>query len=293
MSSPRDSDLVGAGLGPDGVRGFRAAMRHKPSRSPELILPDEEAAARMGTTGLLEYRRGVLVAQHRWRERIAAGVAARTLRSGHDAIPRDVETPEQTIVRAIAAVEGFGHPDPVLVHRTALSVATHDVGYLERDVVTFFHADGTNGILAPTHPTVVVHDGRVWTSVEALYQAQKHSDPMMRERIRTAPDALTAKRIAREKESDLWSMRSHFGIGRRIAMIRAQMLRASQDASFRAALGATIGRDIVEHTTGDGLDTRWGVVGTRALRGWNLQGRILERVRDALIPDAVPGPAVA
>lgn len=283
MSALRDSDLVGAGLGPDGVKGFRTAMRYRPSRDPALILPSEETSERMNATALLEFRRGVLVAQHWWRGRIAAGSAARKGGPDGRTTPSAAEPPADAVIRAIAAVEGFDEPDPVLVHRIAMRITTHDVGYLERDVVTFFHADGPNGILAPTHPTEILRADRAWTSVEALYQAQKHSDERMRERIRTAPDALTAKAIGKERDGDVWSMRGHFGLGRRIAMVRAQLLRASQDEAFRDALCATQGRDIVEHTKGSDLDTRWGVVGTLALRGWNLQGRILDCVRNVVV----------
>lgn len=289
MSTVRDDTLLSSGLGPDGVRGFRAAMRHRPSRHPDLILPDDASVARMGPVALLEFRRGVLVAQQWWRGRIAAGVAARagTIEArggGHGMCGAG-----DAIVRAIAVVEGFAVPEPGMVHEAATSVLTHDAGYIERDVVTFFHADGPNGILSPTHPTSIIHGDRTWTSVEALYQAQKHSDPGMRERIRMAPDAITAKAIARMQESDVWGMRSHFTIGRRIAMVRAQMLRASQDDAFREALRDTLGREIVEHTTGDEPDTRWGVVGTGALRGWNLQGRILRRVRDMIVTERLTG----
>lgn len=289
MTTLTDARLSEAGLGADGIRGFRAAMRHRPSRNPDLILPEDHLLEGGREDRALEFRRGVLVAQAWWAMRTAKRVQQR---KDGDAIEQrgaaGRSDPLRQLVVACAAVDGFVRPDPVVAWRIANQVQPGDAGYIEKDVVTFFHADGPNGVLSPTHPTLIVHDGEEWRSVEALYQAQKHSDRAFRRNIRLAPDALSAKALARSREGDLLPMRGHFKPGRRLAMTRGHMLRAQQDAAFRAALHDTGRRDIVEHTTGDGLDTRWGVVGSASLRGWNLQGRILKAVREACVRDEIP-----
>lgn len=147
-----------------------------------------------------------------------------------------------------------------------------------RTSTVFFHADGENGILAPTHPTIIMIDGLPWTSVEAVYQASKHLDPDLRETIRLAPDALTAKAASRSHEPTAPGMGDHSGPRRRVAMARALLLRSTQDDAFSRALKATGSSQIVECDP-DGGDVRWGVAGSPFATGWNLQGRLLSAVR--------------
>lgn len=256
MRIPGEAVLRSHGLHVAGVIGFREVVRRGGDRD-----------ARVAPTDIGDVRNRV-----EWER--GADVARAWLALRHEANDED-----DILVTAIAHAEGFAHPDPLLVDTVARRVHPGDVGYVERDVVTFFDADGPNGILAPTHPTMIIHGGTAWTSCEALYQAQKHSDPGFRERIRLAPDALAAKAVSKERESDRFTMRDHFRPGRRIAMVRALLLRHQQDQAFRAFLDDTQGRDLVEHVHGGG-DTRWGAIGRGGLRGWNLQGRLLSAVRD-------------
>jgi predicted NAD-dependent protein-ADP-ribosyltransferase YbiA (DUF1768 family) len=256
MRIPSETLLRSHGLHVAGVTGFREVVRRGGDRDAR-VAPDTMTDPR----NRVEWRRGADVAR--------AWLALRPAATDEDAL----------LVRAIAHGEGFAHPDPLLVDAVARRVHPGDIGYVEREVVAFFHAEARNGILAPTHPTSIEHGGATWTSSEALYQAQKHSDPEFRERIRLAPDALSAKAVSKERDPDLPTMRDHFRPGRRVAMVRALVLRHEQDAEFRTFLGRTMGLDIVEHVH-DGGDARWGVIGRGGLRGWNLQGRLLSALRD-------------
>lgn len=256
MRIPGEALLRGHGLHVASVIGFREVVRRGGDRDARVAPTDIE-----DIRNRVEWERGADVAR--------AWLALRPTMADEDDL----------LVSAIACAEGFENPDPLLVDAIARRIHPGDIGYVERDVLTFFDADGPNGILAPTYPTMIVHVGATWTSSEALYQAQKHADPEFRERIRLAPDALAAKAISKERESDRFTMRDHFRPGRRIAMVRALLLRHQQDHAFRTFLDETRGRDLVEHVHSGG-DTRWGAIGRGGLRGWNLQGRLLSAVRD-------------
>lgn len=258
MRIPSEAVLRSHGLHVAGLIGFREVVR-RGGRRDARVAPDDIGDVR----NRVEWRRGADMAR--------AWLSLRNTATDEDDL----------IVSAMAHADGFADPDPLLIDAIARRIHPGDLGYLEKDVVTFFHADDPNGILAPTHPTMIHHAGATWTSCEALYQAQKHADPAFRERIRLAPDALSAKAISKERESDRLPMRDHFRPGRRVAMIRALVLRFDQDPAFRTFLTGTRGRDIVEHVHGGG-DSRWGAIGRGALRGWNLQGRMLSAVRDRM-----------
>ena len=289
MNAPDDRMLTEADLGTHGILGFRIAMRRS-VQDRTRSMDDARLRFSDDAVRLAGFERGVRIAGafRRLRPRASAmdTATARPARTTMRGADRDAAM--RVLIEACATADGFTTPDPHLAWRMANQVRPSDVGYYERDVVTFHDEDGPNGILSPTHPTLIVHESGEWSSVEALYQAQKHLDPDFREAIRTAPDALTAKALAKTRSGDATTMRDQFGPGRRVAMVRAQMLRVTQDDAFRAALIATGGRDIVEHDHHAQVDTRWGAVGTGGLRGWNMQGRILSTVRTAVTTGLLP-----
>lgn len=172
------------------------------------------------------------------------------------------------------------------IHSAAAAIArlvdTAPRVYQLSKCTVFFDAHGENGILAPTHPTSFTADGAEWRSVEAYYQASKHLDAVLRERIRTAPDALAAKDISRGVEPTAEGMESHAGTARRTSMLVGLIARSEADEAFREFLVGTGGTNIVEHHAGD-CDARWGAKGSPIASGWNLQGRMLMGVRARLV----------
>lgn len=296
MTTLTDKRLAEAGLlkGSE-IDGFRAAMSYRAARSPDALpVPDPIAAAPIRMEA---FRRGARIAgiwrsiRARHREMRDPNASDFGRRKENWRIER---TSFEHLVEAIATEAGFPDAHALLVRDIAIRVHHGEVQHLRRNVVEFFHADGPNGILSPTHPTLIVHQGLTWTSVEAMYQAQKHADPEVRRTIRLAPDALSAKKASKAFPTTVLTMIDQFGRGKRDAMARAQILRARHDAAFREALVATDGRPIVEIAPeGEPIDSRWGSFGTTVTRGWNTQGRILDEVRSAVIADAIPHVTVA
>jgi predicted NAD-dependent protein-ADP-ribosyltransferase YbiA (DUF1768 family) len=291
MTTLTDKRLAEAGLlkGSE-IPGFRTAMSYRAARSPDALpIPDSIAAAPLRIEAFM---RGARI----------AGIW-RSMRAKHREI-RDPDASEfgrrqenwriertsfEHLVEAIATEAGFPDAHSLLARDIGIRVHYGEVQHLRRDVVEFFHADGPNGILSPTHPTLIVHQGQTWTSVEAIYQAQKHADPEVRRTIRLAPDALSAKKASKAFPTTVLTMVDPFGRGKRDAMARAQILRARHDGAFREALAATDGRPIVEIAPdGEPIDSRWGSFGTNVTRGWNTQGRILDEVRSAVVTGTIP-----
>lgn len=291
MTALTDKRLVQAGLLADTeVPGFRAAMSHRAGRSPEL-LPARESIED-DPIRLEAFRRGARVAGI-WR---AVRVRHREVRDP-DASEfgrrrenwRIEKTAFDQVVEAIAQEAGFPDSQALLTKEIADRIRYGDVEHLRSRVVEFYHADGPNGILSPTHPTLIEHAGVTWTSVEAIYQSQKHADAEIRRTIRDAPDALGAKAASKAFPTTVLTMKDVFKHGKREAMVRAQLLRARHDMEFRRALIETGDRPIVEIAPdGEPRDTRWGAFGVLIVRGWNTQGRILDAVRKAVIDGLVP-----
>jgi predicted NAD-dependent protein-ADP-ribosyltransferase YbiA (DUF1768 family) len=291
MTALTDKRLVEAGmLEKTEVPGFRAAMSHRAGRSPELLPASESIEA--DPIRLEAFRRGARVAgiwravRVRHREKRDPDASAFGKRRENWRIE---QTAFDQVVEAIAEEAGFPDSHALLAREIGIYVHYGDVSHLRRNVVEFFHADGPNGILSPTHPTRIVHAGLVWTSVEAIYQSQKHADPEIRRTIREAPDALSAKAVSKTFPTTVLTMQGAFGRGKREAMARAQLLRARHDSEFRRALLEVGDRHIVEIAPeGVAIDDRWGAFGVDVVRGWNTQGRILDHVRKAIVAGRVP-----
>lgn len=290
MTALTDRRIVDAGLlERTELPGFRSAMSHRAGRDPAL-LPAPDGMER-DPMRLEAFRRGARIAglwrAVRARHRETRDPAATPF--GRLQENRRIErTAFEHLVEAIAAEAGFPDAHSLLAREIALLVPYGDVQHVRRHVVEFFHADGPNGILSPTHPTRIEHAGLIWTSAEAVYQAQKHADPEIRRTIREAPDALSAKAASKAFPTSVLTMVDHFGRGRREAMARAQLLRARHDPAFRQALLDTGDRPIVEIAPdGEPRDSRWGAHGVDLVRGWNTQGRILVKVREAVARRAV------
>jgi predicted NAD-dependent protein-ADP-ribosyltransferase YbiA (DUF1768 family) len=263
--------------------GFRTAMSHAAARSPtSLPMPESYSEYPSNESAFL---RGARIAG-RWRSTRARHRETRTASTEFGLLQenrRIKATAFDQVVEAIAAEDGFPDASSALARDMGIHVSYGERQYVLSRCVSFFEAKGPNGILSPVHPTRIECAGLVWNSVEAIYQAHKHLDPEIRRLIREAPDALAAKAVSRGFETSIPSMKDRFGLHRRVAMARAQILRAGQDEAFAQALLATGDLSIVESCPREERNgSDWGTHGSVVAMGWNTQGRLLERVRTAL-----------
>lgn len=117
-------------------------------------------------------------------------------------------------------------------------------------------------------------DGKRWPTTEHFYQAQKFSDPNLRDEIRKTASPGRVKRLANKYRA---AIRSDWDAVKDEVMYRAVRRKFELHAELRALLLATGDEEIIEdapndHYWGEGRD------GT----GQNKLGRIIERVRAEL-----------
>lgn len=175
-------------------------------------------------------------------------------------------------------------PDGDLVNLVASDVSPSVHRYDPTTCTTFYDPDGRNGVLSNPHATSIMIDGEEWGSVEAVYQAIKHwADDDVREAIRTAPDGIAAKAVAKANSKTIApEARDAFGRDKTRIMAGALILRARRDAVFADFLESTGASRLVEATPARSPDPHWGAVGSDVLIGMNVAGRLLEGLRAAL-----------
>ncbi len=131
-------------------------------------------------------------------------------------------------------------------------------------------------------PTPIELDGEVWPTVEHYFQAQKTTDPVAREQIRTAPGPWEAKALGRSVAlRHDWEQIKEAVI---MAGLRAKFTRYPELGSCLVRTGSEV---IVEHTPrGAHADGYWGDGGDGT--GRNRLGALLMELRAEL---AAGGPA--
>lgn len=296
MTSLSDSQLASVGMTSDIMLGFRAAMKVRASRGAAGVpMPDHFFDPRNASRER-DFQRGISIASC-WRAmRRGASTARRTHRNHQfrtigaaDAIDHAAVHEEAFVhlVQAAAQADGFIRPDPMLVRRI-VDTLEHDEKAWSTDAVTFYEADGENGILSNTHPSSIRLFREFWTSAEALYQAQKHPAIESRDAIREAPDAIAAKVLSHQLLEHVHaSERNRWRLIKITAMARVAVLRANQDAAFREFLLSTGESQIVELTPASSPDPYWGAVeAASGLVGINMLGRIHMIVR-TLVRDGI------
>jgi len=279
MSSISDTQLMRAGLLSDMVVGFRAAMRGRMARDPDHVEMPQHFREDRNLPRRAEFRHGARIALI-WRQlRTGAATARREDRNrqfrdqgmAYCIDQAEVRREAQALLReAIAQAEHFGRPNPHLVDEIRKSVDLDRRTWNVDEAVLYYGPDGPDGILSPMSTSELKAMGeRGWTSLEAVYQAQKHPfDLRLQDAIRLAPDAAAAKAIALEHRS---TRRRDWATHRVVAMIRATILRVEQDAAYRSRVLSLADRDIVEDTTEGQHHEFWGVVSGS---GVNVAGQI-------------------
>jgi predicted NAD-dependent protein-ADP-ribosyltransferase YbiA (DUF1768 family) len=288
MTAISDAQLVRAGLLSDMVLGFRAAMRGRTAKEPAAVVMPEHLRDERNLPRRLEFQHGARIGLTWRRMRNGSATARRESRNAqfrdqgiaYCIDPAEVRSEAWSfLLAAVAQAEHFGRPDPGLVDEIATAVDHGRDLWEMATAVRYYSSEGPNGILSPIARTSLRAMGeRGWTSLEAVYQAQKFPcDLALQDAIRTAPDGRAAKAIATGHRST----RRRDWHGRRVtAMVRATVLRAEQDGAYRTFLLSLAGRDIVEDTVAGEHHRFWGVVDGR---GANVAGQIAMLVRDRII----------
>lgn len=131
-------------------------------------------------------------------------------------------------------------------------------------------------------PTPIELDGALWPTVEHYFQAQKTTDPVAREQIRTAPGPWEAKALGRSV-----ALRPEWEEIKEAVMMAGLRAKFARYPGLATVLLQTGSEEIVEHTPrGAHADHYWGDGGDGT--GKNRLGVLLMRLRAEI---AAGGPA--
>jgi ribA/ribD-fused uncharacterized protein len=137
---------------------------------------------------------------------------------------------------------------------------------------------GKYEFLSNFSPSPVVWDGRIWETVEHLYQARKTKNRGEQEKIRNAPTPGKAKRLGRKVSSrDDWEK------VKRNIMLDCVRLKFNSSDLLTNKLADTSPQKLVEGNSWH--DNTWGNCDCskcKNTRGENLLGKILMQVREEI-----------
>jgi ribA/ribD-fused uncharacterized protein len=148
--------------------------------------------------------------------------------------------------------------------------------------IRFYSTSDTHREFSNFAPFAFELDGAHWATVENFYQAQKFTDPALRETIRTAEKPIIAKSLA---DTNRDKIRPGWDALKDTTMYRAVLSKFETHAALRTLLLATGEEDLLEDSP---TDAYWGV-GPDG-KGLNKLGQILMRVRAELREDAEDEP---
>ena len=145
---------------------------------------------------------------------------------------------------------------------------------------TLSRIDPTNPLAAYSkHPFEL--DGCEWPSVEHYYQAMKFADADYRERIRSAAHPADAGKLGKSKKHD---RRKDWDKVKETYMTRGTYIKCRTHPEVAEALLATDDQPILETSA---YDYYWGC--GRDLRGENVYGKVLMKVREQLRKESAEG----
>ena len=139
-------------------------------------------------------------------------------------------------------------------------------------IIYFYHVSDEYGCFSNFSPHPVVMDGKLWSTSEHYFQAQKFNDVAYQEKIRQAKTPRIAARMGRDLTKQIrldWE-------AVKLSIMRDVICeKFKQHADIRHILISTGDAIIIEHTANDSY---WGDGGDGS--GKNMLGRILTQVRD-------------
>lgn len=140
--------------------------------------------------------------------------------------------------------------------------------------IRFFSKSETHREFSNFAPFGIELDGKWWPSVEHYYQADKFTDPALRDKIRKAEKPVIAKNLAHKHRR---AIRPDWDEIKDAVMERAVSAKFVQHAELRALLLATGEEELEECAP---TDTYWGV--GRDGTGLNMLGKLIARIRSSL-----------
>jgi len=140
--------------------------------------------------------------------------------------------------------------------------------------IRFYSKSDTHREFSNFAPFPIDLDGESWPSVEHYYQAQKFTDPELREKIRSFPKPVAVKNLARKYGA---ATRPDWAEVKDAVMDRAVRRKFELHARLRQLLLAT-GEEQLEEAAPS--DYYWGV--GRDGTGQNRLGQLLMRIRAEL-----------
>lgn len=147
------------------------------------------------------------------------------------------------------------------------------------EVVKFWHQGESNGFLSNLFDAPIEIDGSVWPTSEHYYQAMKHDDKVVIEKVRRQKKALNSKFVSRKacKRLNRWPNDEHKLSSMRIA-IKAKF---DQHTILRGKLLKTAPLKIIEDSP---FDSYWGVGADG--KGQNKMGVLLMELRASYMFDS-------
>jgi ribA/ribD-fused uncharacterized protein len=144
------------------------------------------------------------------------------------------------------------------------------------DVIKFWHQEESNGFLSNLFAAPVEIDGVIWPTSEHYYQAMKHNDIVVIEKVRRQKKPLNAKFVSRKacKRLKRWPDDEH----KLSSMRKAIKAKFDQHTILRGKLLKTMPLKIIENSP---KDPYWGV-GPNG-EGKNMMGLLLMELREQYI----------
>jgi hypothetical protein len=148
-----------------------------------------------------------------------------------------------------------------------------------------------NGWMGNMAPYPITYNGKVWLTVEALFQAMRYNDPLIQEEIRQQKSPMAAKMKAkRHRANYIIAPMSPQDIANMEACV---LLKFQQHPKIARLLMATENHHIYEDASGRNKvnDLFWGAHRDPRnpivpINGTNVMGDILMRVRAILLANA-------
>jgi ribA/ribD-fused uncharacterized protein len=140
--------------------------------------------------------------------------------------------------------------------------------------IHFFSKSDTHREFSNFAPFGIDLDAAWWPTVENYYQAQKFTDPHLRDAIHRADKPIIAKNLADKNKA---AIRPDWDTVKDAVMYRAVRRKFELHPQLKAMLLATGDEDIIETAP---TDTYWGV--GREGNGLNKLGKIIARIREEL-----------
>jgi ribA/ribD-fused uncharacterized protein len=141
-------------------------------------------------------------------------------------------------------------------------------------VIRFFSQSATHREFSNFAPFGIDLDGAWWATVENYYQAQKFTDPDLRQSIGRAEQPIIAKTLA---DANQGAIRPDWDAIKDEVMYRAVRRKFELHPALKAMLLATGEEDIIEANP---ADSYWGI--GRDGAGLNKLGKIMTRIRSEL-----------